>query len=369
MQDDWVRFLAVLDIQVVAGSHENFQYVRTQSAYTELIDRMVFAVDPDSTSIGAYDPCGSPIWPIATGSELTTYYLSPQFASEGGYGMRIEKNALLQSTAWLWKNPGNVEQADVYIEFTLQFDMVDEPGIPEERRIDVHISWISAGCGCGYELCLDPSQTTATKLGSPYALSPRYSTKIVAAVPLTLDHTASMQLYRKRGNQYMIIHQNSVATSNNYVSGTPTARSGRRRGVAGLPGVGEPVVEVAGLRLGEVGEQLREVALRVDVVAAAGACQTGENGTRPAATRATHEQTVPAIEHDAFHLALARVVINRHSAILGEHCQRLPLVQRILRRLGHRVPGKQLITPDVQTILERVQHRPRLALAKRQTLA
>ncbi len=216
MQDDWVWFLAVLDIQVVAGSHENFQYVRTQSAYTELIDRLVFAVDPDSTSIGAYDPCGSRIWPIATGSELTTYYLSPHFASEGGYGMRIEKNALLQSTAWLWKNPGNVEQADVYIEFTLQFDMVDEPGIPEERRIDVHISWISAGCGCGYEFCLDPSQTTATKLGSPYALSPRYSTKIVAAVPLTLDHTASMQLYRKRGNQYMIIHQNNVATSNNY---------------------------------------------------------------------------------------------------------------------------------------------------------
>lgn len=163
MQDDWVWFLAVLDIQVVTGSHENFQYVTTQNAYTELIDRMVFAVDPDSTSIGAYDPCGSRIWPIANGSELTTYYLSPHFASEGGYGMRIEKNAPLQSTAWLWKNPGNVEQADVYIEFTLQFDMVDDPGTPEERRIDVHISWISAGCGCGYEFCLDPSQTRATK--------------------------------------------------------------------------------------------------------------------------------------------------------------------------------------------------------------
>lgn len=153
------------------------------------------------------------------------------------------------------------------------------------------------------------------------------------------------------------------------VSVTPTARSGRRRGVAGLPGVGEPVVEVAGLRFGKICQQLREVALRVDVVAAAGAREAGENGTRPAAARAAHEQTVLAIEHDAFHLALARVVVDRHGAILGEHRQRLPLVQRMLHRLGHRVPGKQLITPGVQAILERVQHRPRLALAKRQTPA
>ena len=55
------------------------------------------------------------------------------------------------------------------------------------------------------------------------------------------------------------------------VSDPPTASSHRTGGVGTLPLVGEPLLQLAHRRGGQVGEELCEVELRVDLVATAGA--------------------------------------------------------------------------------------------------
>ena len=59
-----------------------------------------------------------------------------------------------------------------------------------------------------------------------------------------------------------------------------------------LPAIGQPGGQIAHARRRQVDEQLREIDLRVDVVAAAGRSQTGEDGRGPAAARVAHEETV-----------------------------------------------------------------------------
>ncbi len=217
MQDDWVWFLGVKDVKVVTGEPGNFTNVSLYPEYSELIDRMVFAVDPAAVDIGAHDPCGERIWPIATGSELTPYMLYEHPNRDGGYGMRMLKEGMLESTAWLWKNPADVEEADVYIEFTLVFDMKDDPGFGWEdyRHIKVKVSWISTAGGCGYTFCLAQGQETAVKIGTPFAEPGWYST-IVVAVPHVIDHTATLQLYQRRNNQNTLLINTSIGNSNGH---------------------------------------------------------------------------------------------------------------------------------------------------------
>jgi len=73
--DDWIWFLGVPRIRVVRGSPSAFEDVSADPQYTEMIDHMVIGADPTTTSMSSHDPCGNRIWPIASGSELTTYQL------------------------------------------------------------------------------------------------------------------------------------------------------------------------------------------------------------------------------------------------------------------------------------------------------
>jgi len=62
--------------------------------------------------------------------------------------------------------------------------------------VDTFVSWISAGGGCDYNFYLTQSQATAAIIGAPQTLNPDIAF-LVAAVPYTLDHTASLQLYKR----------------------------------------------------------------------------------------------------------------------------------------------------------------------------
>ena len=56
----------------------------------------------------------------------------------------------------------------------------------------------------------------------------------------------------------------------------------------------------------------------------------------------------------------------RHRTVAGEDVQLLPLIQRVVHRLGHRVLGQQLIPPGEELVLERRQDRHRLAPAEQE---
>lgn len=53
----------------------------------------------------------------------------------------------------------------------------------------------------------------------------------------------------------------------------------RRRGLILFPLIRQPLHELAHRRVGQVGEQLREIVLWVDLVAAAGAGEGGQDGS------------------------------------------------------------------------------------------
>ena len=63
-----------------------------------------------------------------------------------------------------------------------------------------------------------------------------------------------------------------------------------------LPFVGQPLIEVADWRLRQVREELCEVCLRIDAMAAAGAGQTTQDGPGLAAFRCGDEQRVLALQ-------------------------------------------------------------------------
>jgi hypothetical protein len=75
-----------------------------------------------------------------------------------------------------------------------------------------------------------------------------------------------------------------------------------------LPLVRQPARQLADGNQRQIDQQLRDVALRIDVMAAAGAGQTGKDGRRSFSTLITGEQAVLPIEHNAFHLPLADVM-------------------------------------------------------------
>ena len=95
----------------------------------------------------------------------------------------------------------------------------------------------------------------------------------------------------------------------------PRVEGGQAGGVAELPLVGEPRVEVAGGPSGEVHEELGEVELRIDIMPAAGGREAGEDGGSAATAQVPDEQGVFAVQHHALHLALADVVIDGHRAV------------------------------------------------------
>lgn len=129
--------------------------------------------------------------------------------------MRMHKEGLLASTGWLWQNPAGVEDDDVYIEFTLRLDMVDVPQEPEDRRIDVLVSWISAGGGCGYTFCLNEGQSS--KIGTPVnVLAGGVSTYLVLAVPHVLDHTSVLRLSHRYDNQNTLLIDSTINNVNSH---------------------------------------------------------------------------------------------------------------------------------------------------------
>ena len=206
MPDPYIWFVAVDEIRVVAGSPGNFADVSGNAAYSEMIDRMIFAADPVSTGVQLHDPCGDRSWPIATGSELTRYQLHDHPSGwEGSYGMMMNKEGLLESTGWLWKNPAGVDESEVYIEFTLLFDMDQVPEFPLRSHRNVAGSWISAGGGCGYNFWLAEGQETAVKIGTPFRVPDEMWSELVVAVPQVLDHTATLQLYWRRNSQNTLL--------------------------------------------------------------------------------------------------------------------------------------------------------------------
>ncbi len=217
MPDPYVWFVAVDKIRVVAGSPSNFANVSGNPSYTEMIDRMVFKADPNSTEVIVYDPCGERSWPIFTGSELTPYTLFPHPTGwEGGYGMKMNKEGLLESANWLWKNPAGIEESDVYIEFTLFFDMDAEVEWPLLNHRKVRASWISADSGCGYTFCLPEGQETAVKIGTPFAEPDAIWSELVVAVPHVLDHTATLQLYWQHNGVNTLLIDSAINNSTNH---------------------------------------------------------------------------------------------------------------------------------------------------------
>jgi len=99
------------------------------------------------------------------------------------------------------------------------------------------------------------------------------------------------------------------------------------------PAVGQPIVELADWRACQVGEQLREVHLRVDAVAAAGAGEGAQDCGGLAASFVADEQAVLAVERDPLHLPFTDVVVDRHTTVVGavgcEDIQFPPLPQRV----------------------------------------
>lgn len=218
LRDEWITrehvwFLGVPGIRVVGGEPGNFQNLSGVEAYSEMIDVMVIRVENLFSGLTVLDPCGTRIWPIATGSEMMEYWLDPHpdNEEEKHYGIRLHREEVLASAAWKWKNPGGVDPyEDVYIEFKLRFDYdkVNE----NYTYSQCGVSWISAAGGCDYNFCLTDS--TATKSGSPFSLGT--NDPIVVAVPHTLDHATNVRLYRREGGQDTLLVERTPINSNNY---------------------------------------------------------------------------------------------------------------------------------------------------------
>ncbi len=101
-------------------------------------------------------------------------------------------------------------------------------------------------------------------------------------------------------------------------------------------------MEPADRRVGEVGEQLREVTLRVEPVPAAGAGQAAEDRGRLATARGVGEERVLPQQGNPLHLLLGQISVDRHGGVGGEQRQLPPLIQHIADRLGQRMLGQQL---------------------------
>lgn len=84
-------------------------------------------------------------------------------------------------------------------------------------------------------------------------------------------------------------------------------------GLVYLPLVGQPEGQLADGNYGQIDQQLRDVALRIDIMAAAGTGQAGQDGRSFSTARIADEQAVFPIEHNALHLPLANRLAALHS--------------------------------------------------------
>ncbi len=189
-------FIGVPEINVgIPGSNEaSFNDLSHLPQYSEMIDLAAMYIESES---GAGDPCGERIWPIATGSEMTRYWIGPHVNNEPplgrSYGMRMERTAHVGSAVWRWKNPAGLAQQDIYLRLKLRFDWRGDT----YPRWPVRCSWISAGGGCEYNICLEQGQGEVELTGPSYSLEWQgYQPRIIAAVPHTLDHTTEVRLWR-----------------------------------------------------------------------------------------------------------------------------------------------------------------------------
>lgn len=194
---NYVWFLGVSEIRVVTGSPGSFTVMSGYPEYRRMIDRAVMKWKSGTQSPGVPvgDPCGTRVWPIVTGNELTPYLLHPHPPGntiEKYFGMKFHRQDQLGSVAWRWMNPAEITAGeDVYIEFSLKFDLNQSNTFPYYA---CGVSWISAAGGCDYNFCLESTQPSIliTKIGTPYALGTKL---VVMAVPHTLDHATDTQLY------------------------------------------------------------------------------------------------------------------------------------------------------------------------------
>jgi len=75
-----------------------------------------------------------------------------------------------------------------------------------------------------------------------------------------------------------------------------------------FPSVGQPCGSIAVRGEGQIGEQLRQVDLRIDVMPPAGGGQAGQDGRFSAATRIADEEAVFPIQNHTFHFALGDIM-------------------------------------------------------------
>lgn len=107
--------------------------------------------------------------------------------------------------------------------------------------------------------------------------------------------------------------------------------------LAAMPRVGQRVAELGGWGSGQVHDQLREMDLRVDAMASAGAHQAREDRRRLAALQAAHVERVLAVERVMCHRAFTRAVVDGHFGVVQEGGERAPLVERVAHRAHHRL--------------------------------
>src|SRR6185312_17102890 len=115
-----------------------------------------------------------------------------------------------------------------------------------------------------------------------------------------------------------------------------TQASPRQLYLVSFPHNRQPLVELADRGGREVGEQLGEVMLGIDVVAFGGGGEGTEDRGGVAAPRVADEQAVLAVEHHALHLAFADVVVDGHTTVAGEDVQLGPLIEGVADCLAHR---------------------------------
>lgn len=190
----WFIGVPEINVGIPGSDEESFMDLSNLPQYSEMIDLAAMYIESES---GAGDPCGERIWPIATGSEMTRYWIGPHVNNgpplHRRYGMRMERTGHLGSAVWRWKNPAGLAEQDIYLRLKLRFDLRGESFL----RNHVRCSWISAGGGCDYNICLDQGQGEVTLSGPPYSLNWQGAAPVViAAVPHALDHTTEVRLWR-----------------------------------------------------------------------------------------------------------------------------------------------------------------------------
>ena len=85
--------------------------------------------------------------------------------------------------------------------------------------------------------------------------------------------------------------------------------------------------------------------------------QAAQDCRRLAASLIPDEQTVFTIKADSLHFPFRFVVVNRDRPVPREDVQFIPLVQRVIDRLGHGMFGKQLFFPRPEPLSQVEQDR------------